>query len=306
MSKVTVIAISYNHEPYIKEGLESVFAQAYADIELIVMDDGSSDESQEKIEEILGDREAKLIFHDENKGYTQTFNEGLSEASGEFIVDFALDDVMTSGFIEESVKTLREAGNDYGVVFSNAEYIDKNSQVTHVHTEWLKHKGIIDWVPEGDVFQMILRRYFICTPSMLIRKSVFDRIGGYDESLAYEDFDFWVRSSRYWKYAYTDQILIQKRKLKTSLSAQRFRHYANNQMRSVYQVCLKAAGLCHSKDDYQALSVRLNYEYRQCLRHGAWDLAQEYVSLLRQNRLRFDLASLVLGWFGFRLRLKLK
>ena len=77
-------------------------------------------------------------------------------------------------------------------------------------------------------------------------------------------------------------------------------------MRSAFEVCEKAASLCDSKGDYKALCIRLNYEFRQCLRHGAWELAYDYRGLIRANRLNFDLASLWVGWFGLRLKLKLK
>ena len=306
MSKVTVIAISFNHEAYIKEALQSVFAQSHSDIELIVLDDGSTDKSQEVLKQFLEGKDCELILHESNQGYTNTFNEGLSKATGDFIVDFALDDVMKPDFLSKSVAALNSAGEEYGISFSNAEYIDRNSKVTDVHTQWLTEHGIIDWVPQGDVFQMVLKRYFICTPSMVIRKSVFDRLGGYDSDLSYEDFDFWVRSSRYWKYAYVDQALIQKRKLDNSMSAQRYRHHMNGQMNSVFHVCEKAASLCQSRTDYKALAERLNYEFRQCLRFRNWDLAADYIKLLNGNRLSLDFASLAVNWLGFRLRLKLK
>ena len=306
MKKVSVIAISFNHEAYIKEALASVFAQTRANIELIVMDDGSEDNSQAVISELLKDKDCETVLHKSNEGYKKTFNEGLALATGDYIVDFALDDVMKPDFLEQSITALEKAGEDYGVSFSNAEYIDRDSKITVVHTEWLKAQGIIDWVPQGDVFQMLLKRYFICTPSMVIRKSVFDRLRGYDNELAYEDFDFWVRSSRNWKYIYVDQVLIQKRKLTNSMSAQRYLHSTNGQMKSVFQVCEKAASLCDSRTDYKALSVRLNYEFRQCLRFRNWDLANAYMLLLRSNRLNLDLASLSLNWFGIRLKLKLK
>ncbi len=306
MSKVSVIAISYNHAPFIKEALESVFAQTYEDIELIILDDGSTDDSRELIKDTLGEREASLLLSEENLGYTKTFNKGLGLVTGDYIIDFALDDIMKPSFVEESVKALEARGEEFGVSFANAEYIDRESKVTAIHTEWLKKQGIIDWIPEGDIFQMVLKRYFICTPTMMIKRSVFDRIGGYDQELAYEDFDFWVRTSRYWQYCYIDKVLVQKRKLETSMSAQRYRHKTNGQMRSVYKVCEKAASLCDSRADYKALRVRLNYEFRQCLRHRAWDLAHEYQSLLKSNRLSFDLATQWVGWFGWRLRLRLK
>ncbi|MFT7382352.1 MAG: glycosyltransferase involved in cell wall biosynthesis [Roseivirga sp.] len=279
---VSVICISYNHAPYIKEALNSVFNQTYPHLEIIVLDDGSKDESQKTIKELIQGRENITFFpHVENEGYTPTFNQGLKHAKGEFIIDFALDDVMLPDFIEKSVTRLTELGGDYGVSFSNAQYLNAQSEVTGDHNAILRKKGLIDQIPEGDVFEMILKRYFICTPTMVIRKVVFDRMGGYDEALAYEDFDFWVRSSRQFKYAYIDEVLVQKRKLKNSMSANRYRHRKNEQMGSIFKVCQKAFTLCKSKSELNALKERLYYEHRQCIRNEANTLATDYLVLIK-------------------------
>ena len=280
---VTVIGIAYNHAPFILEALESLWAQSYTNIEVILMDDGSQDESQSIIRKALTDQEAvRFVAHEKNMGYTQTFNEGLALAKGDYIIDFALDDVMLPDFISQSVEALEKVGDPYGVAFSNAEYIDDQSVVIGNHTDTLLQKGMIQSVPEGDVFTMVLRRYFICTPTMVMKRSVLDRLGGYDPDLAFEDFDFWVRSSRFCHYKYLDKVLMKKRKLPTSMSANRLQHRQNEQLNSVYLVCEKAFALCKTKTELKALRERLAYEYRQCLRTGYSTLAKQYLQLFNQ------------------------
>lgn len=297
---VSVICISYNHAPFIQEALNSVFGQTYPNLEVIILDDGSKDESQKTIVELVQGRENVSFYpHIENEGYTRTFNEGLKYANGEFIVDFALDDVMLPDFIEKSVARLTKLGGNYGVSFSNAQYINAQSEVVGDHNAILRKKGLIDQIPEGDIFEMILKRYFICTPTMVIRKVVFDRMGGYDEALAYEDFDFWVRSSRQFKYAYIDEVLVQKRKLETSMSANRYRHRHNQQMASILMVCQKAFTLCKSKAELNALKERLYYEHRQCIRHEAYPLAQEYLALIKLVHGNWVKTRIVAGLIGF-------
>lgn len=277
---VTVIGIAYNHEAFIEEALGSVWAQTYDNLQVILLDDASTDDSQQVIENLIADKEGvTFLSHEMNQGYMATFNEGLKMAKGEFIIDFALDDVMLPDFIEKSVSALEAAGEGYGVSFTDAMYIDKLSNETGQHFASLRKKGLIDEMPQGDVFEMVLKRYFICTPTMVIRKEVFDRIGGYDEDLAYEDFDFWVRSGRYFKYVYTDEILMKKRKLETSMSANRYRHWQNEQLTSVYEVCEKAFSLCKTKSELKALRWRLFYEYRQALRAGHRVLASKHREL---------------------------
>ena len=297
---VSVICISYNHAPFIQEALNSVFGQTYPNLELIILDDASKDESQKIIEGLIQERTNITFYpHPKNEGYTRTFNEGLKYAKGEFIVDFALDDIMLPDFIEKSVSRLTKLGGNYGVSFSNAQYINVQSEVVGDHNAILRKKGLIDQIPEGDIFEMILKRYFICTPTMVIRKVVFDRMGGYDEALAYEDFDFWVRSSRQFKYAYIDEVLVQKRKLETSMSANRYRHRHNQQMASILMVCQKAFTLCKSKVELNALKERLYYEHRQCVRHEAYPLAQEYLALIKLVHGNWVKTRIVAGLIGF-------
>lgn len=300
MKKVSIICISYNHEAFVEEALNSVFAQTYEHLEVIVLDDASKDATPELLQNQLGEKGLKPIFHKVNQGYTKTFNEGLAMASGDFIVDFALDDVMLPNFIEESLKAFED--DKVGVVFSNADYINADSKVIANHTQQLISKGMIKSVPQGDIFEWVLKRYFICTPTMVIKREVFDRMGGYDETLAYEDFDFWVRSSRYWSYAYIDKVMFEKRKLINSMSSQRYLHHQNELMSSVYQVCVKAFQFCKNKAEFNALQGRLNYEYRQCVKHNAEDLADQYVDLLGLTGKRLSLKSRLYRWYQRKFR----
>ncbi|MGW8121261.1 glycosyltransferase family 2 protein [Roseivirga echinicomitans] len=295
---VSVICISYNHAPFISEALNSVFKQIHTEIQVIIMDDGSTDNSVTEIEKLVLDKpEITFITNTKNEGYTRTFNKGLALAKGDYIVDFSLDDVMHPDFLSESVKRLEMVGGEYGVSFCNADYINQSSTVVGNHNDILRSKMLIQEIPQGDVFEMVLKRYFICTPTMVIRKPVFDRMGGYDEDLAYEDFDFWVRSSRHYHYTYIDKGLMQKRKLKTSMSAMRYRHKENDQMLSIFKVCEKAFQLCKTASELKALNLRLAYEHRQCIRNGAFELADKYFALAKTakgNLLKIKITELLI------------
>lgn len=287
---VSIICISYNHAPFIKEALKSVFSQTYDNIELIITDDASTDSSLIIIKDLISEKaDIRTIFHETNSGYTRTFNEAFQKAKGKYIVDFALDDVMLPDFVEKSVGKLEQIGEAFGVSFSNADYIDVDSNYIGNHNEILREKGLIDKIPQGDLFEIILKRYFICTPTMVIRKSVLDRLQGYDDSLAYEDFDFWVRSSRFVGYTYIDEVLMNKRKLTNSMSTLQYNHIQNSQLRSTLKVCQKALHLCKTKTERQALAERVSFELRHCLTSGAFDIGDDFFELLKslkENSLR--------------------
>ena len=302
---VTVICISFNHEPYIKEALNSVLEQVYPEIQIIILDDGSTDHSVKEIENLTAGISGLLFVPNaKNEGYTKTFNKGLALANGKYIVDFALDDIMLSDFVAKSVERLESCSDEFGVSFSNADYINARSEIVGNHNDILLAKKLVYKIPQGDIFEAVLKRYFICTPTMLIRKSVFDRMGGYDEALAYEDFDFWVRSSRYYQYTYLDEVLMKKRKLQNSMSAMRYKHQLNGQLASVFTVCNKAFSLCKTSSERNALLVRLTYEHRQCIRNGAFDLANRYLDLVKKvggSVIKMKLISLLMR-LGFKLR----
>ena len=113
---------------------------------------------------------------------------------------------------------------------------------------------------------------------MMFRREVLDALGGYDENLTYEDFDFWIRSSRIFQYHYVSEILVKKRKLKNSLSEKQFK-ILNRHNYSTYRVCLKIASLNKTKDERDALERRLQYEMRQCIRALDFSLAYKYFRL---------------------------
>src|SRR5690606_27795969 len=104
----------------------------------------------------------------------------------------------------------------------------------------------------------------------------------YDESLAYEDFDFWVRSARTYKYAFQPQCLTKVRKVKASLSSKLYSK-GDKQLESTYRVCLKAAHLNRSKQDKRALIIRLRYEARHAVLTSNQKEAKLFFDLLQQQ-----------------------
>ena len=243
--------------------LESVKAQSYPNIELIIIDDGSTDSSTSKIKEWTNKNpHAHFIDLKTNHGYCRAFNKALAQAKGDFIIDFATDDVLGQRKIEQQVKYFLTLDKDYGVVFSDAEYIDADGKYLRDHFSYLKRKQLIKEIPQGHIYQAVLSNYFIPSPTMMIRKEVFNTIGGYDESLAYEDFDFWVRSSRLYKYGFLNEKLMQIRRNTQSMSSGWYKK-GDAQLMSTYQVCVKAKKLNRTDEDWKAWAKRLKYELRQ-------------------------------------------
>ena len=274
-AKVTVICICYNHAPYVMESMQSVLDQTYKNYELLVVDDGSTDNSVPVIEAFQKKHpQIKFIKQQKNLGICKAFNSAFRISTGDFLIDLAADDILLPQRLESGVKTFEALSKDVGVIFGDAEWIDEGGQHLSFHSQKYPHQTI----PQGDVYKDLIERYFICSPTMMFRREVLDALGGYDENLTYEDFDFWIRSSRIFQYHYVSEILVKKRKLKNSLSEKQFK-ILNRHNYSTYRVCLKIASLNKTKDERDALERRLQYEMRQCIRALDFSLAYKYFRL---------------------------
>jgi glycosyltransferase involved in cell wall biosynthesis len=279
--KVTVICTCYNHEQYVLETLNSVINQQYSNVELIIIDNNSTDGSAKVIQLFSNlHPHVKYIELKQNIGLCRAFNMGLRQATGEYIIDLAADDILTPDRIIKQVSHFQRLTNETAVVFTNATYIDETGQHIGYHYAIDQHSKSTQPIPEGNVYKEILKKYFICTPTMMMRKSVLIALGGYDESLAYEDFDFFVRSSNKYKYAYLDEILTKKRVLSDSLSTQ-FYHLQNPLLQSSFEVCNKAYALSRSQEEYDLLADRIREFIKKCFIAENPTLAQKFRKLLR-------------------------
>jgi glycosyltransferase involved in cell wall biosynthesis len=255
---VSVICLSYNHERFIEEAVQSVLNQTYPNVELILVDDASKDSSQEKIKGIVAANPAiKMVLLEKNVSNCKAFNKGLTQANGEFAIDFAADDVLLPSRIDEGLKALQKAGSEYGVHFCDAEWIDETGAHLYFHSDKFPHKTI----PQGDIYKEIISRYFICPASTLVKREVLTHLDGYDESLAYEDFDFLVRASRSFKFAYSQNVLVKKRVTVNAMSKRQFRLFSRD-AETTFVVCEKILLLNRSKDEQRALRKRITYEMK--------------------------------------------
>lgn len=272
---VSVICLCHNQAAFVEEALQSVLSQTYPTVELIIVDDSSTDGSKDRIREFLRDHpHVPFVDHALPQGNCRAFNSGWRMSSGKYVIDLAADDVLLSDRIQVGVDRLQETGA--GVHFSDAWLINSYGQSLGRHNERFK-----EVIPEGDLYVELVRRYLICPPTMLIRREVLEALGGYDESLAYEDFDFWVRSARQFHYAFTDRPLIKKRLL-THSHARTQEKFRNSHQRSTLEVCKKIARMNRTGEERKALKERLWHELRQSIKKGNLGLIPDYLSLLKQ------------------------
>ena len=277
---VTVILTAYNQEKYIKETLHSVFQQTYENVELIVIDNASSDGTLAVIESFKnGPNAFSLVKNRFNSGLCKAFNKGLAIAKGKYVIDLSGDDILMPDRIEKQVAAFELLSDDFAVVFTNASYISDAGAMLGVHYIIDQKGKAAGMVPSGDVYKNVLERYFICTPTMMMRTQTLLELGGYDETLTFEDFDFWIRSAAKFKYFYLDDVLTKKRIVPTSLSSDVYKK-GSGMLASYYAVCNKAYDLNRDQKEFDLLAARIRTFIRKCWYAQEFELAVRFRILL--------------------------
>ncbi|MDO7852543.1 glycosyltransferase family 2 protein [Hymenobacter convexus] len=280
---VTIVALCHNHAPFLREALDSILAQTYPQLEVWLVDDASTDGSPDILREYAARHPAwHLLLLPENVGNCRAFNLAFRQSQGEFIIDFATDDVLLPARVAQQVQAFQSAPANVGVVYSNAELISEAGQLLGLHHRPDGHGGLQPAPASGWVLADVLARYFISTPTMLMRRACLQALGGYDETLAYEDFDFWVRASRDWQFLYLDAVTTRKRKHPRSMSAKAYQAH-DPFLASTIRVCEKALALIRTPPERAALAVRLRWELRQAVRRHRYAEARQLAALLRQT-----------------------
>ncbi len=288
---VSVICLCYNHEEFVVESLNSVLNQTYKNIELIIIDDNSNDNSKETIE-IWLKKYPNVVFisNETNLGNTKTFNKALQLAKGDYIIDLAADDVLLPICVEKQLNTfLNSKLKNLGIVYGNAELISDNNTHVRYYYDVNTEKKAIQKPSSGDIYLAMLNQSsMICSVSSMIKREVLNQLNGYDENLAYEDLDLWIRTSRSFNFDFIDSILIQKREIQGSLGSQ-FYTKLNSKTRklnySSYLVIKKAIALNKTRAENKALLKRLHYEMTKAYQSLDIWLFIKYIPL--ELKLRF-------------------
>jgi len=214
MPKVSVIIPAYNAAETIQRTIESVLYQTTQDIEIIVVDDGSTDNTRE-IVSCFGEKVG--TFLQENQGHAVARNTGLKASRGEYCAFLDADDLWVPEKTERQVQILDEHPQ-VGIVHCDLKKVDLEG---HLMKQFLRRKKFI----HGNIFSNILtRKGHIATSSAMFRKECVYRHGLFDESVrewGSEDREFWMRICKDWEVAYIDEPLVVYQYRENSLSQSR-------------------------------------------------------------------------------------
>ena len=214
---VSVIIPAFNAETYIRRTINSVLGQTYKRIEVLVVDDGSTDRTSEIVESIAEKDSRIFLIQQQNAGVADARNLAIQEAKGEFIANIDADDIWYPENIEKQMEQMLLAGPTVGVVYAWSVVIDENDLLTG---EFLSS------YMEGEVYRGLIYKYFVGNASAsLIRRACFDKVGVYNAEFkklnaqGCEDWDLHLRIAESYQFRVVPRFLIQYRQKAGSMSA---------------------------------------------------------------------------------------
>lgn len=251
---ITIGVMSYDQQNYIEDTLKSIINQTYQDIELLVLDDASSDRTVEKIrslEETLRARfiNYQLIVHEENSGnISVNSNELLQSAHGDYFKVLGGDDLLLPDYCTVMSSVLA-SDLEIGYAISDMYRVDGNYR--YGQQEYNRENRFVNsFVPEEpcQLFDKLLYGNFLPAPSALYKTGVLKQIGGFDEEFSIEDYPMWLKLSRAGiQHKYLDKPYVLYRVNDKSLSLfsgeerkkriKKFENIADNEIRVIDKYC---------------------------------------------------------------------
>ena len=195
--RVSVIIPTFNRGYCLEESIRSVLQQSFADFELIVVDDGSTDNTSELVGQFPA---VKLIRLEENRGVSFARNRGMAEAEGGCIAFLDSDDLWEKCKLASQVKWIEQG---FHAVYTDEIWIRNRVRVNPMN----KHRKY-----SGDIFRYCLPLCIVSPSSVLLRAKMLSEVGGFDESMPVcEDYDLWLRIAKRYPFYFIAEKLIVKR-----------------------------------------------------------------------------------------------
>lgn len=215
---VSVIIPCYNSEGFLEKTVKSILNQSYTSLEIILVDDNSSDNTYKTMERLnFNNSNIKIYKFDENRGAAYARNFGGEKARGNYILFMDADDIASPYLLEKSINRLEEINNEhekYNLCYTAYIQIDEKDNVIGNTISG------IQVFPEETLGYELVRNSIITTSGVLINKDTFLKSGKFNDKLTYsEDWDLWLRVAKISGFAYVDEPLIKVRRHENNLSS---------------------------------------------------------------------------------------
>jgi glycosyltransferase involved in cell wall biosynthesis len=202
--RVSFIVPTYNYARFVTKAVDSLLEQDFEALEVIVIDDCSTDATPHVLKRYESDPRVKLVRHSENRGHIRTYNEGLQMAAGEFVGLLSADDVCLHSDAIARQLALFESDSEVGFVYSPLAYVDSDGCLVNVVRRWgadSMHDGLVE-------FRDLAFTNFIPASGTLVRASCHREIGYYDTRLPHAgDWDLWLRLAARYRVGYVAEAI---------------------------------------------------------------------------------------------------
>ena len=197
---VSIIIPTYNRRQSIGRSVRSVLNQTYQDFELIIVDDGSTDNTKELVAD-FNDERIRYVRHEGNKGEAAARNTGIKAARCDYIAYQDSDDEWLPEKLARQMELLEDASPEVGVIYTGF-WKTENHRRTYIPFSWVSRKN-------GNIHRELLKGNFIGGPVTLIKKECFEKAGMFNEEIFHlEDWELWLRISKYYHFKYIDEPLV--------------------------------------------------------------------------------------------------
>ena len=196
---VSIIIATYNRAHYIGRAIQSVLNQTYQDFEVIIVNDASTDDTEEVVKSFNDERLRYIQLSKNSGGAPVPRNAGIRAARGEYIAFLDDDDEWLPEKLEKQVNKFKSVSSDVGVVYHGYVYVNEQTG-----------EKLFEVIPDkkGDVFELLLEKGIVGDTTPLVRKECFKRVGLYDtEFLGTYDRDMWLRVAKCYKFDFVPEIL---------------------------------------------------------------------------------------------------
>ncbi|TGN41528.1 glycosyltransferase [Marinobacter confluentis] len=220
MPTVSVIMPTFNRAKFLPQAVGSVLSQSYADLELIIIDDGSTDDTVKVLAPFLNDDRVRY-FHQENRGQSKARNVGLNQASGEFIAFLDSDDTWATEKLKKQVALISRLPGA-AIVHGDEETVNEKGEV--ISFDNMKRYS-------GRITRQLLADNSVSITTALVRRKCFDEMGGFQASHGVaDDYDLWLRFSARYLFHYEPGIVASYRVMEDQISSDKRRRFAANEM----------------------------------------------------------------------------
>lgn len=214
MEKISVVIPAFNAGSLLGEAIESVLAQSYPVSEIIIVDDGSTDNTKEVVSQYVQrtTHDVKYIYQP-NKGPAAARNKGIKKAGGDYIAFLDSDDLWLPEKIEKEMALFK--GSNYGMVYCDMSHVVDGKIIYKSYLKERRYK----YAGSGNIYGNLLQENFIFTPTVIVKKEVLEKVGYFDETYRIcEDYKMWLSIARNYSIGYLDEPIVIRRRVESNIT----------------------------------------------------------------------------------------